>query len=165
VISDPAHYSSLSSATASYSIMSDTDSDANSISDSSNAHSYDDDDDDGDEDSMISFGVRALCDQLRANDPRVLDHNSVFVRFQCGGQDSECERIEVFQALKENTSVKHIRLWLHGYNKSSTVAATKYLESSKTLQSIQFGYDGYYQELPAVISLLFSYKHCLAIHP
>jgi hypothetical protein len=50
--------------------------------------------------------------------------------------------------------VKHIRLWFQGYTKSSARAAAKYLESSQTLQTIDLRYVRYYQELPAVISLL-----------
>jgi hypothetical protein len=57
-------------------MMSDTDSDAESISDSSNVHSDDDDDDDGDDEALLT--VRELCNQLRANDPRLLGYASVF---------------------------------------------------------------------------------------
>jgi hypothetical protein len=128
--------------------MSDIDSDTDSISDSSNAHSYDDD---GDE-SSISSAVRVLCDRLRANDPRM----STFIPFDedDGIEYSECERINVFQTLKENTSVKHIRLWSHGYTKRSARAAAKCLESSQSLQTIDLRYNGSSQELPMVISIL-----------
>jgi hypothetical protein len=131
--------------------MSDAGSEADSISDAINTHSCDDD---GDADSSISPGVRVLCVRLRANDPGVLDADSGFVPLQYQGEYSEGERIEVFQALKENNQVKHIRLWLHGYTKISAEAATKYLESSKTLLAIDLCYGGYYQEFPKVISLL-----------
>jgi hypothetical protein len=136
--------------------MSDADSDADSISDPRNAHISDDDDDDDDgaDDSLISSAVRELCDRLRANDPRVLVHDSSVIPFQEAGEYSERERIKVFQALKENTSVKHIRLWLHGYTKSSARAAAKCLESSQTLQTIDLLYGTNYQHLPAVISPL-----------
>jgi hypothetical protein len=121
--------------------MSDTDSDPDSISDSSNARS---DDDDGD-DPSISSAVLELCNQLRANDPRVLAHDFF----------SLSPSIEVFRALKEYTSVKHIRLWLNdGCSKRTAEAAAKYLESSQTLQTFDLRYGKYYQELPAVISLL-----------
>jgi hypothetical protein len=131
--------------------MSDADSDPDSISDSSNAHV-----DTGGGDSSISSAVRVLCDRLRANDPRVLAHDSFFVPIESHGEYSEGERIQVFQALKENTQVKRIRLWSHGYTKSSAEAAAKYLESSQTLQTIRLRcYGGYYQELPVVISLIF----------
>jgi Ran GTPase-activating protein (RanGAP) involved in mRNA processing and transport len=122
--------------------MSDTVSDPDSISDSSNARS---DDDDGD-DPPISSAVLELCNRLRANDPRVLSHDSFF--------NSPSTSIEVFQALKENTSVKRIRLWLRGYTKRSAEAAAKYLESSQTLQTIELRHCGPYHEFHAVISLL-----------
>jgi hypothetical protein len=48
---------------------------------------------------------------------------------------------------------------LHGYTKSSARAAAraaaKYLESSQTLQKLHSCFNGNYQELPVVISLLF----------
>jgi hypothetical protein len=56
-----------------YSIMSDTDPDANSMSDSSSVHVAA-----GGDEALISSAVRELCDQLRANDPRVLADDSVF---------------------------------------------------------------------------------------
>jgi hypothetical protein len=93
--------------------MSDADSEADSISNPSNAHS---DHDDGDDNSLISPAVRVLCDQLRANDPRVLAHNPAFVDFQYHDEFSEDERVEVFQALKENSNVKEnstLFAWLH----------------------------------------------------
>jgi hypothetical protein len=116
--------------------MSDIDSDSDSISDSSNAYS---DDEDGDE-SLILVPVHELCNQLRTNDPRILSHNSVFevsiyIRFY-----SESESIAVFQALKENTSVTHIdlsKLDRH-YTKRSALAAAEYVESSKTLQTLDW---------------------------
>jgi Leucine-rich repeat (LRR) protein len=130
--------------------MSDVGSDVDSISDSFNFHS---DHDDGAE-ASISSAVRRLCNQLRANDPCVLAHDSTFVPFEYEGEYSEGERIEVFQALKQNTSVKRIRLWLNSYTKSSAETAAQYLESSKTLQTILLRYGGYYQEFPTVISLI-----------
>jgi hypothetical protein len=53
--------------------MSDTDSNADSISDSSNAHV---DGGDGGE-AFTSSAVRGLCNQLRANEPRVLDEYNI----------------------------------------------------------------------------------------
>jgi uncharacterized protein (DUF849 family) len=81
--------------------MSDTYSDTDSNSDASIAHV---DVDDGAE-PLISLAVRELCNQLRANDPRVL---STFITSNSLGVCSEPECSEVFQALKENTSVKHL---------------------------------------------------------
>ncbi len=89
----------------SYSIMSDTDSDADSISDSSNAHV---DVDGGAE--AISSAVRELCNQLRANDTRVLGHGSFFTPFKNQGKYSDVEQIAVFQALKDNTIVSTSKL-------------------------------------------------------
>jgi hypothetical protein len=96
--------------------MSDTDSDAESISDSSNAHVDYDDDDDGDDEALLT--VRELCNQLRANDPRLVDYASVFDPYNYIDDCSEAESIDIFQALKENTSVKHIRLWMNDYSKT-----------------------------------------------
>jgi Ran GTPase-activating protein (RanGAP) involved in mRNA processing and transport len=141
------------------SIKSDVDSDADSISDRSNAHISDDDD--GDEPSWISSTARELCNQLRVNDGRVLEndpeYNSVFVPFKYSGEYSEDERIAVFQALKENTSVKCIRLAPHKFTKRSAKAAAKYLKSSKTLQTLHLD-DSPYQnphERREMISILF----------
>jgi hypothetical protein len=129
--------------------MSDTDPDADSISDSNNAEV----DASGDE-AQISVAIRRLCNQLRANDPCVLAYGSFFIPFQGEGKYSKAEWIEVFQALRENTLVKDIQLWLHSYTKISAEAAAKYLESSKILQRIDLRVARYSQEVPAVICLL-----------
>jgi hypothetical protein len=119
--------------------MSDTDSDADSISDSSNAHV----DVRGDE-ALISSAVRELCDQLRANDPRVLDADNTFVPSSYKYHYSEAECIALFQALKENTSVKHIDLASmlshQPYTKRSAFSAAVYLKFSKTLQTLNLGF-------------------------
>jgi hypothetical protein len=115
--------------------MSEADSDADSISDGSNAYS-DDDDDDADGDQLT---VHEFCDRLRANYPRVLGYETVlnldFLVY--GGSEALC--IEVFQALKENTIVKCIdfnRLFDRNYTKSFALVAAEYVESSKTLQTL-----------------------------
>jgi hypothetical protein len=118
--------------------MSDTDSDADSISDSSNAHV---DVDGGAE--AISSAVRELCNQLRANAPRVMTYSSTFVPSNsfCGCSEAEC--IEVFQALKDNTSVKRIRFSMpfdRHYTERSALVTEEYVESSKTLQTLDLSY-------------------------
>jgi Leucine-rich repeat (LRR) protein len=117
--------------------MSDTDSDADSISHGSYAYS---------DDGGPQVTVRELCDRLRANDPRVLTNSggdSVFIPFNQDGDYvegyTEAEFIAIFQALKENTSVKCIdfdRLFDGDYTKSSLLVAAEYVESSKTLQTL-----------------------------
>jgi Ran GTPase-activating protein (RanGAP) involved in mRNA processing and transport len=69
---------------------------------------------------------------------------------------SETEWIAVFQALKENTSVKCIRLSSSKFTKRSAEVVAEYLESSQTLQTIKLfvGFWRYSQEIPTVISLL-----------
>jgi Ran GTPase-activating protein (RanGAP) involved in mRNA processing and transport len=116
---------------ASYSIMSDTYADG--------------------DDALISVAVRELCDQLRSKDP-CISHLSI-------KSDVKAEYIEVFQVLKENTSVKDIQLTLLGEycTKRSALVAAEYLESSKTLQILHLGYCAYeqdIQELSAALSLL-----------
>jgi hypothetical protein len=136
--------------------MSVTDSDAESpISDGDYSNFHGDDDDEGDDDALISVAVRELCDKLRANDPRLFRHGSTFDPFENITGCSEAERIEVFQSLKENTSVKHIdfNLFKH-YNESSAEAAAECVESSQTLQTINLPNSQYFQELPVTISLL-----------
>jgi Ran GTPase-activating protein (RanGAP) involved in mRNA processing and transport len=132
--------------------MSDTDSDADSLSDGSNSHNDDDDEDEDD-------GCRELCDRVRANDPRILNHHHVFELISYIG-DSEAECIAVFQALKENTSVKHIDFSMlfeqNNYTVRSTLVAAEYLESSKTLQTLDLGHGRYQypREVGETISLL-----------
>jgi Ran GTPase-activating protein (RanGAP) involved in mRNA processing and transport len=135
--------------------MSDVDSEADSISDSSNAHSDDDlmswsftYSDAGDFEE-ISPAVRELCDRLRVNDPCGLAED--FIPFNYNR--SELDWLAIFQAVKENTSVKRIYLWSHEHTKKSAEIAAKYLESSKTLRKVNLNYGGYSQESPAVISL------------
>jgi Ran GTPase-activating protein (RanGAP) involved in mRNA processing and transport len=135
--------------------MSDADCNADSISDASNAHS---DDNDGSE-AIISPAVRELCNQLRANDPRVLRHSSTFVPSTFLGGSSEDECIAVFQALKENTSVKHVDFTLfqrHGNGRRSALAAAEYVESSKTLQTLDLSDTSthYSHEVGEALSLL-----------
>jgi ABC-type long-subunit fatty acid transport system fused permease/ATPase subunit len=136
---------------------SDSDVDSDSISDSSNAPSDDDDAaddaaDDDEEDDDSSMTVRELYNQLRANDPRLLANYSKFDLSNYIAGYSETESIEVFQALKENTSVKHIRLWIDAY---TTEAAAEYVESSLTLQTLQLSVDELedYQEICEMVSL------------
>jgi effector-binding domain-containing protein len=95
--------------------MSDRVSDADYISDPSNAHVSDDGD--GAEESSISSAVRELCDRLRANNLNVMALYGAFVDFQNYDEFSEDERVEIFQALEENSNVKNIRLCLRGYTK------------------------------------------------
>jgi Ran GTPase-activating protein (RanGAP) involved in mRNA processing and transport len=122
--------------------MSDTDSDADSISGASSAPF-----DVACDEALISVTVRELCNQLRANDPRVFTNSaggSFFIPFYqdddyIGRQNSEAECIAVFEALKENTSVKCIdfdRLFGGMYTKSSVLVAVEYVESSTTLQAL-----------------------------
>jgi nitroreductase len=103
-----------------------------------------------------------LCSQLRANDdPHVLDTIdaiSRLVNFVIGCSEGEC--IAVFKALGWDTSVKHIdfsRLF-EGNNctERSALAAAKYVESSKTLQTLELGYRRYRysQEVREMIYLL-----------
>jgi Ran GTPase-activating protein (RanGAP) involved in mRNA processing and transport len=136
------------------SIMSDADSDADSISDSSNAQVHA-----GGNEALISSAVRELCDQLRANDPRVLADDSVFELNNYIMDCSETECIAIFQALKENTSVKHIdfrRLFGGQYSKRSVLVAAEYVESSKTLQTLNLniGLHQYSCEVREMISLV-----------
>jgi Ran GTPase-activating protein (RanGAP) involved in mRNA processing and transport len=117
--------------------MSDASSDADSISDASSVDFHEA------VMSAISSRIREMiCHWLRVNDPRIFTpHSSAFIpfKFQPGYTEAEC--IAVFQALKENTSVKHIDLSLlfqpHNSKRSTWVAA-EYLESSKTLQTLDF---------------------------
>jgi Ran GTPase-activating protein (RanGAP) involved in mRNA processing and transport len=134
--------------------MSDSDSDADSILDPSKAHR---DDDGGDEDSSISPAVRVLCDRLRANDPHVLNCRSGFNPTNYA-LCSEREIIAVFQALKQNTSVKHFDLMLFKriYTKRSAEVAAEYVESSQTLQSIDLrvGFCRYSHEMREMSAVL-----------
>jgi hypothetical protein len=101
--------------------------------------------------ALISVAIRELCLQLRSNDPLILRHGSSFVYsdYITGYSEApqyisgytEAESIAVFQALKENTSVKHIEfeLFARHYTKRSVLVAAEYVESSKTLQTLRLG--------------------------
>jgi hypothetical protein len=128
--------------------MSDTGSDVDSISDASTGHS---------DEALISPAIRQLCNQLRAN-----DYSSRFIpsHFLRGCTEAEC--IAVFQALKENTSVKHIAFEfsmlfeLNNYTERSALVTAEYVESSKTLQSLglSYGHHQYYDEGHKMISIV-----------
>jgi hypothetical protein len=63
----------------------------------------------GGDEALISVAVRELCNQLRANDPQLLHRSSTLCLADYTSRYSnETECIAVFQALEENTSVKHI---------------------------------------------------------
>jgi hypothetical protein len=113
--------------------MSDNHSGADSISDSSNAHG-----DAGGGEALMSVGTRELCNQQWANEQCLLDGDSRFVPSDYIAGCSEAECIEVFQALKENTCVKHISLTLGERNSTKRYAfvAAEYVESSKNLQTL-----------------------------
>jgi hypothetical protein len=111
--------------------MSDTGPDAGSIPDASNSHS--------EEALLISVAVRELCNPLRAN--------VRYSTFEPISGCSEAETIAVFKALKKNTSVKQINftmLFEGRYTEKFALLTAEYVESSKTLQTLDFRYD-YYQ--------------------
>jgi hypothetical protein len=126
----------ISTVAVSYFIMSDTDSDV-----------YIDVDVECDGETLVE-----LCLKLRANDdPHVLDNIdaiSRLINFVIGCPEApEAQCIAVFEALKKNTSVNHIdfsRLFEgHNCTERSALAAAKYVESSKTLQTLELGYTRY----------------------
>jgi hypothetical protein len=115
-----------STVAVSYSIMSDTDSHF-------------------DPEYSSSLTARELCNQLRANNPRPFRQNSWFINTRFENRCSEAEWVEIFQALKENTSVKHTNIdvmMLEGdgdfIESSSALVLAEYVESSKTLQTLNF---------------------------
>jgi hypothetical protein len=117
--------------------MSDTGSDVDSISDASTGHS---------DEALLPSAVREVCNQLRANDPRLLKHDSVLDPSHYLSRYSDAEWIAVFQALKENTSVKHIdftSLFEQHITKRSALVTAEYLGSSKTLQTLNLGHSRY----------------------
>jgi Ran GTPase-activating protein (RanGAP) involved in mRNA processing and transport len=142
--------------------MSDADSDADPVSDSSGIHV--DVAVAGGDEASISVAVRELCNQLRANDPTLLPHaphSFMLINYIHNCSESEC--IAVFQALKENTSVKHIDLWflfVRDYTKRSALVIAEYVESSNTLQTLDLNVyrnvysDEYSHEVRAMIFLL-----------
>jgi hypothetical protein len=116
--------------------------------------------------ALISAAIRKLCLQLRTNDPLILRRGSklTFSNYVSNYSDAtrstvcdftEAESVEVFQALEENTNVKHIdfELFERRCTNRNALAAAEYLESSKTLLTLQLGYDRHFQELSAVIPL------------
>jgi Ran GTPase-activating protein (RanGAP) involved in mRNA processing and transport len=113
----------------------------------------------GGDEALISSAVHELCNKLRANDQRVLRHSSTFVPSNYIRDHSEAECIAVFQALKENTSVKHIdfrMLFEQHKTERSALAVAEYVESSKTLQTLHLNDSSthYSHEVGEAISLL-----------
>jgi hypothetical protein len=99
----------------------------------------------GGDEALLSVTARELCNQLRANDPQYLLRRSTlrlsdYITYYSNHFEADC--IAVFQALKENTSVKHIDFdWLlrRNHTKRSALAVAVYLESSNTLQTLNLG--------------------------
>jgi hypothetical protein len=119
---------------------------------SSNTHS---------DEALISVAVRKLCNQLRTNDPSILNtYDDPFVPPPNWlGDCSEAECIAIFQALKENVSVKHIgfdMLFKQNYTEACAVVAAEYVESSKTLQTLDLDVyrSQYSHEVREMVSLL-----------
>jgi Ran GTPase-activating protein (RanGAP) involved in mRNA processing and transport len=95
------------------------------------------DDDDDNYDTPAS-SVPRLCAQLRTNDPSVLPHGPTEV-FEPDVPDS-C-RLEIAEALAQNTIVRRIRLDLKHYSNLSADAMAKYLVQSKRLLHVELVLD------------------------
>jgi Ran GTPase-activating protein (RanGAP) involved in mRNA processing and transport len=100
----------------------------------------DDDDDDDDHDDLYdtpASAVPRLCAQLRNNDPSIFvdGQNQVF---QPDVPDSY--RLEIAEALLQNTVVRRIGLKLKHYNKLSADAMAKYLAQSKRLLYVELSH-------------------------
>jgi Ran GTPase-activating protein (RanGAP) involved in mRNA processing and transport len=109
----------------------------------------------GGEEALLSVNVRRLCKQLRVNDPQL--STSLFSDNTYTLCYSGAELVAVFQALKENTSVKRIDFGMlfRSYNIAALVAA-EYLESTKTLQTLdlQFSTCEHSHEIHEMLSLV-----------
>jgi hypothetical protein len=103
----------------------------------------DNDDDDDDEDNHVTpaSSVPRLCAQLRNNDPSVLAEGPNQF-FQPDVLDV-C-RLQIAEALLENTIVRRIGLELKHYNKLSADAMAKYLAQSKHLLDVELTLDSHY---------------------
>jgi Ran GTPase-activating protein (RanGAP) involved in mRNA processing and transport len=77
-----------------------------------------------------------FCTKVRNNDPSILPKpgDPLIIRDQL----SEKERIELADALLENTNVTYLLLKTENYRKSSTEAMAKYIRTSKRLQRIRW---------------------------
>jgi hypothetical protein len=87
----------------------------------------------------------------------ILDNDFIFAPYNFLRRFSEAERIAIFQALKENTSVKHVdfsMLFQFHHPKISALTAAEYAESSKTLQTLDFGFSDEVSECEMISVLL-----------
>jgi hypothetical protein len=126
--------------------FSDVDSDVDDLNDFENDASdnvYDDDeyggdDDDDDDSDDDDLNVSKLCAQLRANDPSVLpEEPSNYFEPDVPGSG----RLEIAEALLQNTIVRRIGLDAGNYGKLSADAMAKYLAQRKHLLAVKLGVD------------------------
>jgi Ran GTPase-activating protein (RanGAP) involved in mRNA processing and transport len=107
-----------------------------------------------DSDPSISSYIRELCNRLRANVFAYGSFQFVISRYMSGCSEGECTA--VLKALKENTTVEHISfsmLFKRHYTKRFALVAAEYMESTKTLQTLNLG-QGRNQENPVLMSHL-----------
>jgi Ran GTPase-activating protein (RanGAP) involved in mRNA processing and transport len=127
--------------------MSDNDSDSeisnrdNGNEDESESNDDDDDDDnddDGDYYFMPASAVPQLCAQLRTDDPSVLPEG--YYEFFEPDVPNSC-RLEIAEALLQNTVVRRIGLEIKDYDEGSAKAMAKYLAQSKHLLAVELRHD------------------------
>jgi Ran GTPase-activating protein (RanGAP) involved in mRNA processing and transport len=109
---------------------------------------------DTDYDSSISSHIRELCNRLRANDYAYGSFQFVPSRYISGCSQSECTA--VLEALKKNTTMENISfsmLFKRRYTKRFASVAAEYVETTKTLQTLNLG-QGRNQEDPVLMSHL-----------
>jgi Ran GTPase-activating protein (RanGAP) involved in mRNA processing and transport len=95
------------------------------------------DDDDGDEDEDDLF-VSRLCARLRSNDPSVVPEEPSDY-FEPDVRDSR--RLEIAEALAQNTIVRRIGLDANNYENLSADAMAKFLAQSKHLLAVKLSVD------------------------
>jgi Ran GTPase-activating protein (RanGAP) involved in mRNA processing and transport len=101
-----------------------------------------------------SSEIRDLCKRLRANDFAYGSFQFVPSRYIGGCSERECTA--VLEALKVNTTMENVSfsmLFKRRYTKRFALVAAEYVESTKTLQTLNLG-QGRNQENPVLISHL-----------
>jgi hypothetical protein len=109
--------------------------------DSDNGYDEYGDDDDGDDDDD-DLHVSRLCAQLRANDPSVVSEEPSDY-FAPDVPDSG--RLEIAEALAQNTIVRRIELLAHNYTKSSADVMAKYLAQNKHLLAVKLSQYSFFE--------------------
>jgi hypothetical protein len=95
-----------------------------------------DDDDVDDSAALVAAYYKRIISQLRTNDPSILHAGRRGKYFVISSDLPDLIRVDLAEALTQNTDIQRIMLQLEDYRQASAEAMVKYLAQSKSLLSV-----------------------------